>query len=59
MSSATAAAAPANGVRKLPAILHSPVLALTLAALFWSGNFVVGRALRGHIDPVTLYFARW
>ncbi len=59
MSSAAAAAAPANGVRKLPAILHSPVLALTLAALFWSGNFIVGRALRGHIDPVTLNFARW
>ena len=58
MSSA-AAAAPANGVRKLPAILRSPALALTLAALFWSGNFIVGRALRGHIDPVTLNFARW
>jgi drug/metabolite transporter (DMT)-like permease len=34
-------------------------LALALAALFWSGNFVAGRALRGQVDPVTLNFLRW
>jgi drug/metabolite transporter (DMT)-like permease len=34
-------------------------LALSLAALFWSGNFVAGRALRGQVDPVTLNFLRW
>ena len=34
-------------------------LALGLAALFWSGNFVAGRALRGDIDPVTLNTLRW
>jgi drug/metabolite transporter (DMT)-like permease len=34
-------------------------VALALAALFWSGNFVAGRALRGHVDPVTLNFLRW
>ena len=34
-------------------------LALTVAALFWSGNFVAGRALRGDIDPVTLNALRW
>jgi drug/metabolite transporter (DMT)-like permease len=38
---------------------RSPALALALAALFWSGNFVAGRALRGHVDPVTLNFLRW
>jgi drug/metabolite transporter (DMT)-like permease len=37
----------------------SPVLALTLAALFWSGNFIAGRAMRGQIDPLTLNFLRW
>jgi drug/metabolite transporter (DMT)-like permease len=37
----------------------SPVLALTLATLFWAGNFIVGRALRGHIDPVSLNLTRW
>jgi drug/metabolite transporter (DMT)-like permease len=37
----------------------APILALSLAALFWSGNFVVGRALRGQIDPVHLSTLRW
>jgi drug/metabolite transporter (DMT)-like permease len=41
------------------AVMRSPVLALTLAALFWSGSFVVGRALRADIDPVLLTFLRW
>lgn len=36
-----------------------PALALALAALFWSGNFVAGRSLRGQIDPLTLNFLRW
>jgi drug/metabolite transporter (DMT)-like permease len=40
-------------------LLRSPVLALSLAALFWAGSFVVGRALRDEIDPVTLTFHRW
>jgi drug/metabolite transporter (DMT)-like permease len=44
---------------RVRAVFHSPALALALAALFWSGNFVAGRALRGHIDPVTLNFLRW
>jgi drug/metabolite transporter (DMT)-like permease len=34
-------------------------LALTLAALFWSGNFIAGRALRDDIDPVVLNTLRW
>lgn len=34
-------------------------VALTLAALFWSGNFIAGRALRDDIDPVTLNTLRW
>ena len=44
---------------RVRAAFRSPALALALAALFWSGNFVAGRALRGHIDPVTLNFLRW
>ena len=36
-----------------------PYLALVLAALFWSGNFVVGRAVHGRIPPVGLAFWRW
>jgi drug/metabolite transporter (DMT)-like permease len=36
-----------------------PYLFLSLAALFWSGNFVVGRAVHGRIPPVGLAFWRW
>jgi drug/metabolite transporter (DMT)-like permease len=37
----------------------NPHVALALAALFWSGNFVAGRALAGEIDPIGLNFWRW
>ncbi|HEX2113935.1 MAG TPA: DMT family transporter, partial [Alphaproteobacteria bacterium] len=39
--------------------MASPALALALAALLWSGNFVAGRGLRGQVDPLTLNFLRW
>lgn len=35
------------------------IIALVLAAFFWSGNFVAGRALRDVVDPVTLNLVRW
>jgi drug/metabolite transporter (DMT)-like permease len=44
---------------RVPSLLRSPILALTLAAFFWAGSFVVGRALRDDIDPVALTFFRW
>jgi drug/metabolite transporter (DMT)-like permease len=37
----------------------SPYLLLTLTALFWAGNSVVGRALHEFVPPVTLAFWRW
>lgn len=39
--------------------LANPYLLLTLAALFWSSNMVIGRAIRGDIPPFTLAFGRW
>jgi drug/metabolite transporter (DMT)-like permease len=36
-----------------------PYLLLTLTTLFWSGNMVIGRAIRGDIPPMTLAFWRW
>lgn len=42
-----------------PFSFRSPALALSLATLFWSGNFVAGRALHEVIDPVSLNFLRW
>ena len=34
-------------------------LLLTLTALFWAGNAIVGRALHTSVQPVTLAFWRW
>ncbi|MBI3451612.1 MAG: DMT family transporter [Rhodospirillales bacterium] len=36
-----------------------PYLYLALAALFWSGNWIVGRAVRDAMTPVTINFWRW
>ncbi len=36
-----------------------PYLLLTLAVLFWAGNFVLGRAFHTQIPPVALAFWRW
>ncbi len=52
----TAVRARTPGVRSL---MKSPALALALAALFWSGNFVVARAVREDVDPVFITFIRW
>jgi drug/metabolite transporter (DMT)-like permease len=40
-------------------ILLTPQFGLVAATMFWSGNFVVGRAIRGDIDPLALNFWRW
>lgn len=40
--------------------LHvSPYLLLSLANLFWAGNWIVGRAFRDAVPPVALSFWRW
>ena len=35
------------------------LLLLTCSALFWSSNFIIGRAVRAEIPPVTLAMGRW
>jgi len=40
-------------------ISDRPYLLLTLAVLFWAGNFILGRAFHGIIPPVALAFWRW
>ena len=37
----------------------SPAFLFFLPPLFWSGNFVVGRAVAGDIPPISLGFLRW
>ncbi|WP_265510867.1 EamA family transporter, partial [Providencia rustigianii] len=34
-------------------------LLLTLAAIFWGGNYVAGHLLVGYIDPYLLSILRW
>jgi len=46
-------------MQKLLARLDNPWLLLVLTALFWSGNWVVGRGFRGDVPPVALAFWRW
>ena len=36
-----------------------PYLLLTLAAMFWGGNYVVGHILVSGADPVVMTEARW
>lgn len=50
---------PAGYISSIAYLRYSPILALICAVLFWSGNFIIGRALRDHVDPVSLNFWRW
>jgi drug/metabolite transporter (DMT)-like permease len=46
--------------KSAPQARHVPApLVLAIAALLWSGNFVVGRAVAGRVPPVALAFWRW
>ncbi|MGE5145911.1 MAG: EamA family transporter, partial [Candidatus Eiseniibacteriota bacterium] len=47
---------PAAALRR---VVTSPYALLVLAALFWGGNWVAGRGLRGDVPPVALAFWRW
>jgi drug/metabolite transporter (DMT)-like permease len=40
-------------------LANQPYLLLTITALCWAGNAIVGRLAAGHIPPVTLAFMRW
>lgn len=42
-----------------PKFHASPYLLLSLTAFFWSLNWVIGRAIVGHVSPFALTFARW
>ncbi len=40
-------------------VKNQPYILLTLAVLFWAGNFILGRAFHNNIPPVALAFWRW
>src|SRR3984957_17173526 len=51
---ASSAAAPSGNW-----LANQPYLLLSITALCWAGNAIVGRLAAGHIPPVTLSFLRW
>jgi drug/metabolite transporter (DMT)-like permease len=40
-------------------LANQPYMLLSITALCWAGNAIVGRLAAGHIPPVTLSFLRW
>lgn len=51
---------PASPLRRAAlAIFGAPYLLLTLTALLWSINMVLGRYIAGHVPPITLAMVRW
>lgn len=40
-------------------LLDRPYILLVLTVLFWSGNFILGRAVHADVPPVALAFSRW
>ena len=40
-------------------LANKPYLLLSITALCWAGNAIIGRMAAGHIAPVTLSFLRW
>ena len=41
------------------AFYASPYLLLSLTSLFWSLNWIIGRAIVGHVSPLAITFIRW
>ena len=50
---------PSGAVTSRNWLANQPYLLLSITALCWAGNAIVGRLAAGHIAPVTLSFLRW
>lgn len=59
MSRTTAAATTRESAGKRVLPMWAAYGMLTMAALFWGGSAVVGRAAAGHVPPFALTFWRW
>ena len=53
------ASEPASNASAANWIANQPYLLLSITAMCWAGNAIVGRLAAGHIPPVTLSFLRW
>ena len=51
--------APAPATNLFGWLNNQPYLLLSLTALFWAGNIVLGRYVGGHVPPLTLSCVRW
>lgn len=49
----------AGARRSAAGVFDRPTPLLVAAVLFWAGNFILGRAVRGAVPPVALAFWRW
>lgn len=45
--------------RLFNALYANAYLLLALTALFWAGNFIVGRGVHEHVPPIALAWTRW
>src|SRR3546814_16246685 len=51
---------PPGGASRGPRRLYDrPYVLLVMTVLFWSGNFILGRAVHADVPPVALAFWRW
>lgn len=50
---------PRQATSPLRWIANQPYILLSITALCWAGNAIVGKIAAGHIPPVTLSFLRW
>lgn len=53
------ATGPAHGTPPGRLVAVLPYLLIALAALCWSGNHVLGRAIAGHVPPLAISTVRW
>src|ERR671928_479224 len=48
-----------TGVARTHGLFGNAYLLLALASLCWSGNHLMGRAIAGHVPPLTISTLRW
>src|SRR5688572_20972785 len=46
-------------IGRTPKKVSTAYVLLTLTSLFWAGNWVIARALQGHMSPIAMAFWRW
>ena len=46
-------------MRGVPQSASAAYTLLTLTVLFWAGNWVLARAIQGHMSPIAMSFWRW